>query len=190
MELSDGMIPPMHIRFTHSKGLPVLEEYNQHPVGTISGILIHPDMGKVEGFFVTVKQFLQSETLFLAVADITHWGRTVTVRDRDVIAPLEEHVRMQQMHEEGRTVLGQKIVNETGKQLGTCADVQFETHTFRLEWLFPKKFFRWTRPIPVTSIQEVKTEAIVVREQAVTREAKEGETAFAPLDPLASSLAD
>lgn len=178
----------MHIRFAHCRGLPVIEEYSQQPVGTISGILIHPDMGKVEGFFVTVKQFLQSETLFLGTADISHWGRTVAVRDRDVLAPLEEHVRLYQLYEDGRRILGQAIVNEARKQLGTCKDVQFETHTFRLEWLFPKKFFQWAPGIPVTSIIEVKPEAIIVRDQAVVREAKEGEAVFAPLDPLNTTL--
>lgn len=174
----------MHIRFTHCKGLPVIEEHSQEPAAWISGIVIQPDTGKVEGFFVQVKHFMQSETLFLAAADIIHWGRTIMIRDRDVLAPLEEHVRLQAIYDEGRTVLGQAVRNEAEKALGRCRDVQFETKTFRLEWIFPKSFFRWSRPLPVTSIIEVKPEAVVVRDQASIQEPAAEEAVFAPLDPL------
>jgi uncharacterized protein YrrD len=174
----------MHIRFTHCRGLPVIEEHSQQVIGTIAEIFIHPDMGKAEGFFVKISHFMHSETLFLSVADITHWGRTVMIRDRDVLAALEEHVRLQQMFDEGRTVLGQKMVTDTGKKLGTCADAQFETKTFRVEWLFPKKMFQWARPVPITSVQEVRPDAIVIRDQATVQEPATGEAVFTPLDPL------
>lgn len=182
--ISHGIIIAMHIRFSHCRGLPVVEEQSQQPVGTIEDIFIHPDMGKAEGFFVRIRHFLHSETLFLGTADIAHWGRTVMIRDRDVLAPLEDHVRLQQLFDEGRTVLGQKMVTESGKALGTCGDVQIETHTFRAEWFFPRTLFGWGRPVPVTSVMEVRPDAIVVREQSLTQEVKAEDAVFAPLDPL------
>jgi len=174
----------MHIRYTNCKGLPIVEEHSQEPMAFLSDILIHPDLGKVEGVFVQVKHFMHSEILFLSVSDITHWGRMIMIRDRDVLAPLEEHVRLQAIFAEGRTVLGQKVMNEVGKTLGYCKDVQFETKTFRLEWIFLKKLFQWTRPLPVTAITEVRTDAIIVRDQAAIPEPQDGEAVFAPLDPL------
>ncbi len=174
----------MHIRFSHCKGVLVIEEHSQQLIGTIADIFLHPDTAKVEGFFVQVRHFLHSETLFLGVVDIAHWGRTVMVRDRDVLAPLQDHVRLQQLFDEGRPVMGQKMVTEGGVALGRCGDTQFETHTFRMEWLFPKKFFQWGRPVPVTSVQEVRPDAIVVRDQSLVQEVKEEGEVFAPLDPL------
>jgi len=174
----------MHIRFTHCKGLPIVEEHSQQPAAFVSDILIQPDTGTVEGFFVQVKGFLHSETLFLSAMDITHWGRMIVIRDRDVLAPLEEHVRLQALFAEGRSVIGQPVQNEEGKRLGRCRDIQFETKTFRVEWLFLKNFFQWSRPLPVTSIIEVKPDAIVVRDQMPIREPEGGEPVFAPLDPL------
>ncbi len=174
----------MHIRFTHCRGLPVVEEHGQQAIGVIDDIFIHPDMGKAEGFFVKISHFMHSETLFLPVADITHWGRMVMIRDRDVLAPLEDHVRLQQLSQEGRTVIGQKMVTEAGKKLGTCADAQFETKTFRVEWLFPKMMFRWARPVPVTSVQEIRSDAIVIRDQATVQAPAVEEPVFTPLEPL------
>jgi len=174
----------MHIRFTHCRGLPVIEEHSQQVIGTIDDIFIHPDMGKAEGFFVKISHFMQSETLFLSVADITHWGRMVMIRDRDVLAPLEEHVRLQQLSQEGRTVIGQKMVTESGKKLGTCADAQFETKTFRVEWLFPRRMFQWGMPVLITSVQEVRPDSIIIRDQATVQEPAAEEAVFTPLEPL------
>ncbi len=174
----------MHIRFMHCKGLPVIEEHSQQPVGVIADIFIHPDMGKVEGFFIQIRHFMHSDMLFLSAMDITHWGRTVMIRDRDCLAPLEDHVRLQQISDEGRTVMGQKMMTEAGNRLGTCADAQFETKTFRVEWLFPKKMFQWARPVPVTSVQEVRPDAIIIRDQATVQQPAAEEPVFAPLDPL------
>lgn len=177
----------MHIRFTHCRGLPVVEERSQQLVGTVSDIFIHPDMGKAEGFFVRISGFMHSETLFLSASDIVHWGRTVMIRDRDVLAPLEDHVRLQRLYDEGRTVLGQKMVTESGRKLGTCADAQFETRTFRVEWFFPKKMFQWARPVPVTSVLEIRPDAIVVREQSAAVPEAAEEAVFPQLDPLATT---
>lgn len=177
----------MHIRFMHCRGLPVVEEHSQQFIGVLSDIFIHPDTGKVEGFFIQIRHFMHTEVLFLSVMDITHWGRTVMIRDRDALAPLEDHVRLRQMFDEGRTVLGQKMVTEAGKRLGTCADAQFETKTFRVEWLFPRKMFRWTRPVPITSVSEVRPDAIVVRDQSAVIEPAAEEAVFTPLDPLKST---
>lgn len=171
----------MHIRFTHCKGLPVVEEHSQEPLAYVSGVLVHPDMGKVEGFFVQVRHFLHSETLFLAVADIAHWGRMIVIRDRDALAPLEEHVRLDALLREGRTVLGQDVRNEEGATFGVCRDIQFETKTFRMEWIFTRALFRRGRSFPVASIIEVQTDAVIVRDQAAVAQPTEEEAAFAAL---------
>ena len=159
----------MRTRYTRSLGLPVLDEETGDVLGIVSGMVVHPDTGAVEGFFVRPEEFWSQDELFLTSLEILHWGVRITVRSRDVLAAPDELVRMQTILASGRPVLGQTIVTENGRRLGRCADVQFNTESFRLEWLFPRRFFRWGIPIPASSIVEVQQDAIIVRDPPVTQ---------------------
>lgn len=158
----------MHVRFSTSLGLPVIDDSAEEIFGTIAGVLLHPDAGKVEGFFVHVPRFLRSEEFFLPALDIMRWGLRVTVRSGEVLAPAREFLRVVPLLEDGRTILGQRIRTESGNDLGRCKDVQWNTKTFALEWLFPKRWFTWGIPIPATEIVEVTQDAIIVRDPPAT----------------------
>lgn len=179
----------MHVRFSTVVGLPVVEESSEQEIAAISGILIHPDQGKIEGFFVSVPGFFQSNQLFLSVFDITHWGSRVRVRESDVLFPVEDLVRLQSLLEDNRSVINQKIITEDSVPLGTCRDVQFDTTSFMLEWLFPRKFWRWGIPVPVTSVVQVRSDAIVVRNAVTIPEMATGPSVLSTIDPLGTSTA-
>ncbi len=157
----------MQVRFSTAIGLAVVDEDMTAQLGVLSGILIHPDTGKVEGFFVRIARFLHSEELFLSSLDILRWGMRIVVRDGEVLSPLSDRIRQQQLFEEGRTVLHQKILTDTGRTLGRCADVQFDTLHFVVEWLWPKKFWRLGTSLPASQIIEVRRDAIIVRDPSV-----------------------
>ncbi len=174
----------MHVRFTTLVGMSVTDDRMEEDIGRICGILIHPDTAVIEGFFVSTSVFLQKCELFLSTADIVHLGSRVRIRDADRLAPLEDLVRLSALQADSRTVLHQKIVTQSGVKLGMCADVQLETKTFRIEWLFPKKWFRWRRPVAAASIVEVKTDAIVVRDPVIPLQVTEAEAVLQALEPL------
>ncbi len=180
----------MHLRLSTAIGLPVVDP-SEELLGLISGVFINPDTGAIEGIFVRVASFLSSDIMFVATIDIQHWGRRVRIRDADSLSPLEDLVRLQQIAEERRPVLGQLIKTEEGMVLGRCADIQFDTRFFRLEWMFPRKFFFWKTPVPAASIQQVRSDAVIVR---LINPAKEEEVQVeAPvlptLDPLGTTPA-
>lgn len=150
----------MHIRFSSCIGIPVCEEGDQYPLGTISGILIHPDTGKVEGFVV----WAQGVELFCGSADILRWGTRIYVRSADALAPPEDRIRLQSLLADPRTVLGQKIRTESGASIGRCKDVQLNTDTMHIEWLFPKSMFRWGVALPISEVLEVRRDAIIIRD--------------------------
>ena len=133
-------------------------------IGFLEDIFLNPETGTVEGFFVRIPGFFHTERLFLACVDIAHWGVRVRVRSSDVLFPMEDHVRLQALFHEGRRMIHQRMLTESGRVLGHCEDVQFDTKLFRLEWLFPKKWFRWGTPIPASSILRVTKEAVIVRD--------------------------
>ncbi len=154
----------MQVRLTTALGLSVREEETGDELGTLTGILIHPDTGRIEGFYVAVPGFLHADQLFLSVPDIRFWGLYVRILDRDRLTEPEERIRLQPLLEDPRTVLGQPIRTEGGRPLGRCADVQFETQFFQVEWLFPRRWWRWRTPLPINEVLEVRPDAIIVRE--------------------------
>ena len=170
----------MRARYTRSIGLPVLDEDAGEIVGSISGILLHPDSGIVEGFFVRAPGLFPGDDLFLLSVDILHWGLRVTIRHSDVLSPFGELVRLQTLIDSDRPILGQRMVTEGGRGLGRCSDVQFSTRDFCLEWLFPRRFWRSGIPVPASQILEVRREAIILREGTI-RESENAEVV--PLIP-------
>ncbi|MDB4978672.1 MAG: hypothetical protein JWM56_858 [Candidatus Peribacteria bacterium] len=159
------IIHAMQLRFTTVLGTAVVDETTQEELGVLSGILIHPDTGKIEGFFVAVKSFFHSEYLFLSVLDIRSWGLRVQVANHNALSPFEDRVRLQPLLEDQRTILGQRIRTESGVNMGRCKDIQFDTRFFQIEWLFPKKWGRWRIPFPLGEIIEVRRDAIIIKDQ-------------------------
>lgn len=147
--------------------MEVRTESTDELVGTIASILIHPDTGKVEGFFVAIPRFLHSELQFLSSVDILRFGTCIRVYDFESVCSLEDHIRLAPLAEERRTILGQKIQTETGRKIGTCADVQFSTKTMMCEWLFPKRWWRFLPPVPLGEVVEVRIDSIVIRDPVV-----------------------
>jgi sporulation protein YlmC with PRC-barrel domain len=169
----------MHLRFSISVGTPVVEEETGQILGSVAGILLQPDTGKIEGFFISIPGLLSSRSLFLSGMDILRWGSRIYVRDADVLSPVEEHIRLQGLLAEGRPMLGQGIVTESGKRLGSCADVQFDSARLVLEWLFPRKLLRWGTPIPVSQVIEVRKDVILVRDPVTPVQAAEPKAGIA-----------
>lgn len=156
----------MHVRLSTCLGMAIVVGETQERLGALGSLLIHPDTGGIEGIRFSLGGLSHTEYC-IATLDIVHWGLHIDVRSADAIGPLEENVRFQEILREGRTVLGQRIRTEGGRDLGLCKDVQFDTERFQVEWLFPRAWFRWGRPLPIAAILEVRSDAIIVREGAV-----------------------
>lgn len=178
----------MHIRIGTALGLPVVDDAEEL-LGVLSGVFIHPDTGVVEGLFVHIDGFFSSEVLFLASSAIEHWGSRIRVRSRDSLSPLEDFVRLSRLQEEGRTVLGQQMITDSGRWLGRCGDIQFDTRLMRVEWLFPRRWFRWGIPVPINAVVEVKPEAVIVRGEVKAKASEAAEAAMTAIESLASTPA-
>lgn len=184
----------MHVRLSSCLGISIVAEDTEEAIGTVTGILLDPDRATVEGFFVRIPGiFSQSSSLFLSSFDVAHFGRRILVCDHDRVAPAEDFLRVQPLLSDPRTILGQRIRTESGIALGRCRDVQFDTSTMRLMWVFPKRMFRWGRPVCVRDILEVRPEAIIVRDPpAVMKELVREDadrTSLLPLLPETSNRA-
>ena len=168
----------MHVRFSSCRGIAVLIDHTHEFVGHVDDLLIHPDTGKIEGFYVQVPRFLYSETFFLTSVDVVRFGTHVYVSDFESLCQPDDIVRVQEILEDDRRILWQKIVTESGVKLGRCMDVQFNTESMRCEWLFPRKWGHWGVALPLSEIVEVQPEKIIVRDTAVFAK----ETGEVPVD--------
>jgi sporulation protein YlmC with PRC-barrel domain len=165
----------MRVRFSTCIGTPVVCDAVDETLGQIARILIHPDTGRVEGFCI-VNAPIDDGTPFLAADDILRWGTQVHVRDPDAVYPLEERIRLAAFLDDPRTVLGQTIRTESGRILGVCRDVQFNTDSMRSEWLFPRRWWRWGVPIALSDVVEITPKAIIVRDPPVPVPVEEAPT--------------
>ena len=155
----------MHVRFSPCLGMSVIEDLTEDVLGTIGGALINPDTGLMEGFTVLPSGlFFHKKPLFLSRFDIVHWGRAVRIRDHRSLTEADDMIRLQSLLTDPRTMLGQRMKTESGMTIGTCRDVQFNTKTFAVEWLFPRRFFQWGLPVPVSEISEIRPDAIIIRD--------------------------
>lgn len=157
----------MHVRFSTCRGLPVVDASCDAILGRLSGVVLHPDTGKVEGFTVHVPGLLSGSELFCAGMDILHWGTHILVRDSDALSPSEDRIRLQELLAERRPFLGQRIRTESGRDLGICADVQIDTTKMLVTWMFPKRWWRWGIAVPLTEVREVRRDAIIIRDPPV-----------------------
>lgn len=166
----------MHVRFSTLLGMAVVDREDE-VLGSVCGIILQPDRGMVDGFFIRQGGMSFSGDACVAVRDITRVGLRMEVRDAHCVGPLAEHIRLQETLSDGRRILGQRIMTEGGAILGCCGDVQFNTVTFAMEWLFPRRFWWWRRPLPARCIIEVRRDAIVVRDEEMTVGTKQGREA-------------
>ncbi|MEQ1849449.1 MAG: hypothetical protein ABL890_02570 [Candidatus Peribacteraceae bacterium] len=179
----------MHVRASHIRGMHVVDDSTQFLVGLIDHPLIQPDTGTIIGFFVLSVQGMGDSILFLSTLDIVQWGTVVHIRSEDVLAPPHELVRLEESLHERRTILSQPIrVRPGGVTLGRCVDVQFDTATYFIEWLFPRRWYLMRDPIPVTEIIEVTKNAIWVKPPLrVLPEKKTEKTMERPILPATDS---
>lgn len=145
----------------------------EESTGTVFGIvfkpLIEPDKGKILGFFVLPMPGVVSVKIaYVSSMDIVHFGTRIHIKDENAICDPYDIIRLQPVLEEGRPVLGQRIQTEAGEYLGKCADIQFDTESMRLTWLFPRKWFLWKTAVAVQNILEVRKQAIILQDQLAT----------------------
>ena len=164
----------MHIRFSSCIGLPIVDDSTDDTVGMIHGILVDPDKGAVEGFAVTQSGFGLKHVSFLSTLDIRRFGAAVHVGHPSVIGDAEDIVRLQGVLADTRRVIDQRMCTESGMQLGVCRDVQINTKTWHVEWLFPRRFFRWGTPVSIAQVIDVTEKAILLRDPVVPED-DEGE---------------
>lgn len=155
----------------------MIDDQTQENVAMLAHPLIDPDSGRILGFFVQGVSGIAAGSSFLSALDIVSIGTKVHIRSADKLSPPDEIVRLQKNLQDHRSFLGQRIrIRSTGRTIGTCSDIQFDTGRFVVEWMFPTRFFFFSiRPIAASEIIEVTEEAIWIQDPLRLRKEKVAE---------------
>lgn len=181
-----AMLAAMHLLHSTALGAEIIDEVEHQIQGKVTDLVFDADRGKLLALLVRTSA---SPSLFaLQTQDILSWGKRIHIRDPEVLGAVSDIVRLQPFLRDRRRIIRQPIRTKGGVSLGKCADFQFTTEHFELEWIFPRRFLQKGIPLPASDIIEITDEAIIVKEQGPKEEkipAAE-ETEKAKLDPLIS----
>ena len=121
-------------------GTKVLEFDSGDLLGMVSGIVIDPDSGMVEAFWVRPAT-IPVRSAILRTSDILELKKNLYIKSDQVLAQAEDVIRVNEIIEDGRKFLGSLVQNEGGDSYGRCDDLSFDTETYALKQIHSRKSF-------------------------------------------------
>lgn len=116
----------------------VMEFESGKLLALISGIIINPDTGMVEAFWVKPAT-LPIGNAILKVSDILEFKKNIYIKSDQILAEANDIIRINEILEEGRFFLGNNVQNEAGKSYGRCKNLTFDTKMYALKQIHTKK---------------------------------------------------
>ena len=160
--------------FKSIMGAKVLEFDSGSLLAVVSGIIVNPDFGMVEAYWV--KPFtLPFRNAILRSGDILEFKKNLYIKSDKTLAQSEDVIRIKEILEDGRKFIGNSVRNEAGKSYGTCVNLTFETETYALKQVYSRKSFLGLitldeRIFSYNDIVRVLPEAILVNDDATKKE--------------------
>ncbi|MBN2307316.1 PRC-barrel domain-containing protein [Candidatus Peregrinibacteria bacterium] len=124
--------------FKSMVGSRVLEYDSGDLLGMVSDIVIDPDSGMVEAFWVRPAT-LPFGNAILRTSDVLELKKHIYIRSDKVLAQAEDVIRINEILEDGRKFLGCLVQSEAGQSYGRCIDLSFDTDTYALKQIYTRK---------------------------------------------------
>ncbi len=150
--------------YTKILNTPIREDDEVRPITTVKDLIVDPENGVVVGVVVN-----QNAKLIVAPHDILSFGDTIFVHGREAIVQIEDVLRADTVFKKGLKIFHNKVVTESGKELGIVADFSIDTKSLILQKIFVAKSIFGIlhydqRIIPAKNIVEIKAEKIIVKD--------------------------
>lgn len=160
---------------------PILNFSKRELLGAIHDVIIHPDTGKIEAFWVKSVS-TESKYAILQSQDILRWTNAVYIEDASVIAEPDEIIRITEILNKKSPIVGNRVENKDGQYYGRVISLCFNTETFYLTQIDVRKQFMgiltWSRRLfPFSRIIKVLPSSIVIDDNS-TQEEKVEEAGF------------
>jgi len=121
-------------------GAKILEYSSGQVLGLVSGVVIHPDTGVVEAFWVKPLT-LPIKSAVLKASDVLEFKKHLYIKDDRVLAQANDIIRINEILDDGREFLGANVVSETGAPYGKCTNLTFDTVTYLLKQIYVQRVF-------------------------------------------------
>ena len=155
-------------------GAKVLEYSSGQLLAMISGIVVDPDTGMVEAFWVKPLT-LPYKNAILKTSDIVEFKKHLYVKGDRVLAQAEDLIRISEILEDGRVFLGAGVQSEGGNSYGKCINLTFDTQTYALKQIYSRKSILGLitldeRIFSYNDIIKVLPESIIVNDDSTKKE--------------------
>lgn len=156
------------------QGSKVLEFDSGDLLGMISGIIVHPDTGMVEAFWVKPAT-IPLRAAVLKVSDILELKKNFYIKSDKVLAEASDLIRISEILQDGRRFLGSPVVSETGGSYGKCENIAFETDNYALKQIHTRKAFLGLfqtdrRIFSYNNIVKLTPHAIIINDDSTKKE--------------------
>lgn len=119
-------------------GAKVLEFDSGDLLAMINGIIVNPDTGMVEAFWVK-SATLPVKNAVLRISDIVEFKKNIYINSDKVLAQAEDVIRISEVLEDGRTFVDNAVQSEAGESYGTCVNLTFDTKTYALKQIHSRR---------------------------------------------------
>lgn len=156
------------------QGAKVLEFDSGDLLALINGIIVDPDTGTVEAFWVKPAT-LPLKAAVLKVSDILELKKNLYIKSDQVLAEPEDIIRISEILSDGRKFLGTSVVSEAGESYGKCMNLAFDTENFTIRQIHTQKSILGVirtdkRIFSYNSIVRLTPEAIIVNDDNTKKE--------------------
>ena len=145
-------------------GMPVFAPDSPRPIHTVEDLVFDPVNGKIIAFVV-------GRGLMIAPMDVLSLKHGVLIRDRGDVVEIEDVLRVRDVVDGGKWIVGKRVFTLEGKALGKVVDTAVDDLTLVLSKIYTARVFLGilqsdARVIPANRIVEVLADRIVVKDDS------------------------
>ena len=171
----------MEMLYSKIVGMPVFSADSVRPHFSVQDIVFDPDNGKVIGILVDRR----GQNL-IAPMDIISIKHGVLISSANDVVGVDDVLRVKEVFDDGRNIIGKKVKTESGDSLGKVVDASIDGLGLSLVKIHTAKVVLGmvhhdSRIFPMKSIVEVNESFVVVQDDdgKVAEKEKKAETAAA-----------
>ena len=155
-------------------GTRIVRQQDRFLVGLIKDIIINPDTGKVEGFWLkSITNPLGDKVL--QTQDILEWKNNIYIHDEHIISDPNDLLRIVDVLERETFVVENHVIGESDISYGSVYDLDFETDIYQINNIYCHKtifgLFSHARSVfSYKNIVEILPEKILVKDDSTEKE--------------------
>lgn len=121
-------------------GTPIVRQEDGAILALIQDIIIHPDTGKIEAFWVKALA-LPIPNAIIQTESILEWKKNIYIKDEREIADPEDIIKVSEILSRNTLFIRNQVKNEAGKIYGKIYDLDFNVDKLYLRNLYVQKSF-------------------------------------------------